>query len=104
MSSKYNGLSVTPGTALSVFSLFLYIAGFIRIELKFNDHDQRLMAVEEFLSQMKHGMIETLNTGTDLNLKPLSLKTRSSLHFTFLFALCPIWYFTPTKWIINSGM
>ena len=65
MSSKNNGLSVSPGTVLSVVCLLLYSAGFIRIELKFNDHDQRLMAiedrVEEVISQMKHGMAGTWN-------------------------------------------
>jgi len=61
MSSKNNGLSVSPGTVLSVVCLLLYSAGFIRIELKFNDHDQRLMAVEGVISQMKHGMASTWN-------------------------------------------
>ena len=63
MSSKSNRFSVSPGTALSVVCLLLYSAGFIRIELKINDHDQRLMAVEEVISQMKHGMVNTRNTG-----------------------------------------
>ena len=63
MSSKSNCLSVSPGTVLSVVCLLLYSAGFIRIELKFNDHDQRLTAVEEVISQMKHGMADTLNKG-----------------------------------------
>ena len=66
MSSKNNGLSVSPGTVLSVICLLLYSAGFIRIELKFNDHDQRLMAVEEVISQMKHGMAVTWNKGKAL--------------------------------------
>ena len=61
MSSKSTCLSVSPGTVLSVVCLFLYSAGFIRIELKFNDHDQRLTAVEEVISQMKHGMADTWN-------------------------------------------
>ncbi|KAL9970481.1 hypothetical protein ACROYT_G022861 [Oculina patagonica] len=56
--SKNNGLFVSPGTVMSVFCLLLYSAGFIRIELKFNDHDQRLVAVEEVISQLKHGMPE----------------------------------------------
>jgi len=63
MSWKNNGLSVSPGTVLSVVCLLLYSAGFIRIELKFNDHDQRLLAVEEVISQLKHGMAGTLNKG-----------------------------------------
>ena len=61
MSSKSNGLSVSPGTALSLFCLLLYYAGFVRIELKLNDHDQRLTAIEEVISQMKHGMADTWN-------------------------------------------
>ena len=48
---------------LSVVCLLLFSAGFIRIELKFNDHDQRLMAVEEVISQMKNGMAVTWNKG-----------------------------------------
>ena len=49
---------------LSVVCLLLYSAGFIRIELKFNDHDQRLTAVEEVIySQMKHRVADTLNKG-----------------------------------------
>ena len=59
MSSKSNCLSVSPGTVLSLICLLLYSAGFVRIELKFNDHDQRLTAAEEVISQMKHGMANT---------------------------------------------
>ncbi len=61
--SKNNGLFVSPGTVMSVFCLLLYSAGFIRIELKFNDHDQRLVAVEEVISQLKHGMPEKSTKG-----------------------------------------
>ena len=61
--SKNNGLLVSPSTVLSVVCLLLCYAGFIRIELKFNDHDQRLMAVEEVMSQIKHGMAVTWNKG-----------------------------------------
>ena len=59
MSSKSNGFSVCPGTVLSVFCLLLYSAGFIRIEVKFNDHEQRLTAVEEVISQLKRDMVDT---------------------------------------------
>ena len=59
MSSKNNSSSVCPGTVLSVFCLLLYSTGFIRIELKLNDHDQRLLAVEEVISKLKQGMAET---------------------------------------------
>ena len=54
---------MSPGTVLSVVSLPLYSARFIKIELKFNDHNKRLMAVEEVISQMKHGMADTWNKG-----------------------------------------
>ena len=63
MSSKSNGFSVCPGTVLSVFCLLLYSAGFIRIEVKFNDHEQRLVAVEEVISRIKQGMADTLIKG-----------------------------------------
>ena len=87
MSSRSNCLSVSPGTVLSVVCLLLYSAGFVRIELKFNDHDQRLTAVEEvIISQMKQGMADTswstgkvlLFRGNFLNLKPFPL-----LQFTY---------------------
>ena len=64
MSLKNNCSSVCPGTVLSVFCFLLYFAGFITIELKFNDHDQRLVAVEEVISKLKHRMAETSNKGT----------------------------------------
>ena len=72
MSSKNNSLSVSPCTLLSVFCLLVYSAGFIRIELKFNDHDQRLVAVEEVISKLNQGMTKTPKKGTFslLNLKP----------------------------------
>ena len=43
---------------LSVFCLLLYSAGFIRNELKFDDYDQRLMAVEEVISKLKEDNCE----------------------------------------------
>lgn len=57
MSSKGTTVPVSFGTALSVLCLLLliYSAGFIRVEVKFNDHEERLLAVEEVISQMtKH--------------------------------------------------
>ena len=64
MSSKSHGLSVSPGTVLSVFGLLLYSAGFIRIEVKFDDHEQRLVAVEEVISHIRQGMADTSIKGT----------------------------------------
>ena len=65
MSSKSHGLSVSPGTILSVFGLLLYSAGFIRIEVKFNDHEQRLIAVEEVISHMRQGMADASIKGKE---------------------------------------
>ena len=79
MLSKNNGFSVSPGTVLSVVCLLLYSAGFIRIELKFDDHDQRLMAVEEVISQMKHGMAVTWNKGKVLARRVIFLFCNSFL-------------------------
>ena len=67
MSSKSHGLSVYHGTVLSVFCLLLYSAGFIRIEVKFNDHEQRLVAVEEVISQIRQGMVDTSMKGKERN-------------------------------------
>lgn len=53
MSLEDRSFSVSPGTALSVLCLFLYSAGFIRIETKFSDYEQRLKTVEEFVPQDK---------------------------------------------------
>ena len=64
MSSKSHGLSVSPGTVFSVFCLLLYSAGFIRIEVKFNDHEQRLVAVEEVISHIRQGMADDSMKGT----------------------------------------
>ena len=62
--SKTRGFSVSPAILLSVFCLLLYSAGFIRIELKFNDHDRRLEAVEEVTALLKHRMARTSIKGT----------------------------------------
>ena len=52
MSSKSGAVCLNSGTVLSVFCLLLYSAGFVRIELKFNDHEARLLAVEDVIFQM----------------------------------------------------
>ena len=75
MSSKSHGLSVSPGTFFSVFCLFLYSAGFVRIEVKFNDHEQRLVAVEEVISHIRQGMADT------------SMKGKESIKNVFFFFL-----------------
>ena len=64
---------------LSVFCLLLYSTGFIRIELKLNDHDQKLLAVEEVISKLKQGMAENqLIKGTA---NRHHLQTLSGLYF-----------------------
>ena len=44
---------MTKPSELKVLSNFLYSAGFIRIETKFSDYEQRLKTVEEFVPQDK---------------------------------------------------
>lgn len=67
MSSKSKTVSLSSGTVLSIFCLLLYSAGFIRIEVKLNNHEERLVAVEELISQMsqtsKNGMDDTSTAG-----------------------------------------
>ena len=65
MSSKSVSLSMSPGAVLSVFCLLLYSAGFIRIEVKFDDHEQRLVAVEEVISHIRQGMADTSMKGKE---------------------------------------
>ena len=67
MSSKSKTVSLSPGIVLSVFCLLLYSAGFIKIEVKLNNHEERLEAVEELISQMsqtsKNGIDDTSTEG-----------------------------------------
>ena len=60
MSLKDRSSPVSPGTVLSVFCLLLYSAGFIRIEKKFNDYEERLKTVEKVMphDQMKQAKTE----------------------------------------------
>ena len=55
MSLKDRSFPVSPSTVLSVFCLLLYSAGFIRIEKKFHDYEERLNTVEKVMrnDQMK---------------------------------------------------
>ena len=67
MSSKSKTVSLSSGTVLSIFCLLLYSAGFITIEVKLNNHEERLVAVEELISKMsqtsKNGMDDTSTEG-----------------------------------------
>ena len=67
MPSKSKTVSLSSGTVLSIFCLLLYSAGFIRIEIKLNNHEERLVAVEELISQMgqtsKSGMDDISTAG-----------------------------------------
>ena len=60
MSLKDRSFPVSPGTVMSVFCLLLYSAGFIRIEKKFNDYEERLETVEKVMpqDQMKQAKTE----------------------------------------------
>ena len=83
MSSKSHGVSACPGTVLAVFSLLLYSAGFIRIEVKFNDHEERLLAAEEVISRLKLGMTDTSIKGkVCFDIFPLNIGV-SSVAFVF---------------------
>ena len=64
MSLKDRSFPVSPGTVLSVFCLLLYSAGFIRIEKKFNDYEERLKTVEKVMphDQMKQAKTELAST------------------------------------------
>ncbi|XP_068754117.1 contactin-6-like isoform X3 [Montipora capricornis] len=53
MSSQKPCLSVSSTTLFSVFCLVLYFTGFIRIEVKFNDQEQRLLAVEQSFATLR---------------------------------------------------
>ena len=87
MSSKSHCSSVCPGTVLSLLCLLLYSAGFIRIEVKFYDHEERLIAVEEVISHRKQGMADTLIKGKSFSdLLPFKLEPLLSqlcLYFSF---------------------
>ena len=84
MSSKSGAVCLNSGTVLSVFCLLLYSAGFIRIELKFNDHEERLMAVEDVISQMH-------------SRKQRFMMDDTSIQGTVEPASLPVHYNTPSK-------
>ena len=61
---KDRSFPVSPGTVLSVCCLLLYSTGFIRIEKKFNDYEERLRTIEEVIphDQMKQAKTELAST------------------------------------------
>ena len=64
MSHKDRCFSICPGTVLSVFSLILYLGGFVRIEFKLNDYDGKLVAFKETVSLLKqHQEVSSSNEG-----------------------------------------
>ncbi|XP_068699734.1 roundabout homolog 2-like isoform X1 [Montipora foliosa] len=58
MSSQKPCLSVSTNTLFSVFCLVLYSTGFIRIEVKFNDQEQRLLALEQSLAIVRRDIAD----------------------------------------------
>ena len=56
MSFQKESSSLSPSIVLSVFCLLLYSAGFIRIEVKINDQEHRLTAVEQSLASIRQGI------------------------------------------------
>ena len=64
MPLKDRSFPVSHGTVLSVCCLLLYSAGFIRIEKKFNDYEERLRTIEEVIphDQMKQAKTELAST------------------------------------------
>ena len=95
MSSKSKNVSLSSGTVLSIFCLLLYSAGFIRIEVKLNNHEERLVAVEELISKMssqtsKNGMDDTSTEG---RIRGGLIKQRSASYFSSNLAQWGIVYY-----------
>lgn len=55
--------SVNVGAIFSVMCLLVYSAGFIRIEVKWNDHEQRLREIEDRLASVRQGLSEAPKWG-----------------------------------------
>ena len=55
--------SVNVGAIFSVMCLLVYSAGFIRIEVKWNDHEQRLREIEDRLESVRQGLSEAPKWG-----------------------------------------
>ncbi|XP_078379220.1 uncharacterized protein LOC144662310 isoform X2 [Oculina patagonica] len=47
--SRSTSLFSSAGTIISIVSVLLYLAGFLRVELKLNDHEKRITEMEELL-------------------------------------------------------
>lgn len=55
--------SVNVVAIFSVMCLLVYFAGFIRIEVKWNDHEQRLREIEDRLASVRQGLSEAPKWG-----------------------------------------
>ena len=55
--------SVNVVAIFSVMCLLVYSAGFIRIEVKWNDHEQRLREIEDRLASVRQGLSEAPKWG-----------------------------------------
>ena len=83
MSLKDHSFPISPGTALSVFCLLLYSAGFIRIETKFDDYERRLKKVEKFIPHDQMMQLRTDFAPTEKGNVQLSLNSKHGRPFFF---------------------
>ncbi len=47
--SRSTSLFSSAGTIISIVSVLLYCAGFLRVDVKLNDHEKRISEMEELL-------------------------------------------------------
>ncbi len=47
--SRSTSLFSSAGTIISIVSVLLYCAGFLRVEIKLNEHEKRISEMEELL-------------------------------------------------------
>lgn len=81
--SRSNSLFSSAGTIISIVSVLLYCAGFLRVEIKLDDHEKRISEMEESLK------VKTTVTASKQDLtKSLAGKFVSTVFesLTFLFS------------------